>query len=385
MNGRAGRAERGSLDRLRWWCWAAAVVLAVVIVPAATDAVMRARRPGASPEAAKGHLEIPSGPSTLSYKVRELIRVPWGRERGAAALWSDPRIVGSSSVVAYAVGDDGGVWLVDYPGARGFTGPRAQRFDTRGRVRVEVALDPLGVLMSGTPNGDLYWVIAAGQTADERVKRMDKTGRVRTTYGVPTGVNLTGAVVSPDGGVFGRTAQWDILTEKNLQLLRPRLTYLGDQSKADPGKPGEFAGYLFVPTGELVATEILASPEAPEMPRKAVQYFVNRSDIGRGYTLDPRMDWVGGDADGNVYAEVSRSLAYETVQQDMVGRLQDRTRRIAVFDRDGRPLATVSLPWQEIAIGCATGVHVDAEGRIYLPGGDGRGFVVYVAEPEGGP
>jgi hypothetical protein len=282
------------------------------------------------------------------------------------------------------VGDDGGVWLVDYPAVRGFVGPRAQRFDAKGGARVEVALDPLGVLMSGTPNGDLYWDIAAGQSAYERVKRMDKTGRVRTTYAVPAGVNLTGVVVSPDGGVFGQTAQWDISTEQNLQLLRPRLTYLGDQAKANPGKPRELVGYRFVPTGELVATEIAASPGAPDLPRKAVQYFVNRSETGRGYTLDPRMDWVGGDADGNVYAEISRSLAYETVQQDMVGQLKDRARQVAVFDRDGRSRATVSLPWQEIAIGCRTGIYVDAAGRIYLPGGDGRGFVVYVAEPVGG-
>lgn len=332
-------------------------------------------------------LELPSGASSERYAVRRYMRIPFGEARGRVALWRHERAAGRCSVVAYAVGRDGGVWVVDYPSK--FGGPRAQRFDAHGRSVLERALEPRAAVMTGSPRGDLFYVLARGVASKaERVVRLDRRGRRGLTYEVPAGLNLTAAIASPDGAVFGRTEVWRRDLDAGDYVLQPRLTLLGNLRERRVGPVGQLAGFAFVSGGELVGLESRVRPGGTgELYGRVAQYFTGPDEPSRAYRLASELSWVGGDAKRRVYAEVVPLQRRLTVEQRLVGQAVRRTRQVIVFDPDGQPRSIVNLPWDPLVGSVASAgwvrgpIQVDDTGRIYIAGAEPGAFILWVAEP----
>lgn len=370
--------------RIRFWVGVGLMLVLVLAVPAISRTIQqslpRAQR-GAQGEGTP--LTQPAASSaSWRYRVRPYLRLRWGEGAGRIALRRRIEERGRGSAVAYSVGDDGAVWVVDYP-AR-FGQARAQRVRPPATVLVERKLDAASTGFSGTPAGDLLWVVARGVSAEaESVRRLDARGRPGITYRAPPQANLTGVAVSPDGAVFGRTEVWQPDPDRRISVLESRLTYLGNLTRAQQGRLGALAGHTFVGLGELVSLEARAPFETDAVNERFVRYHEEREKVSRSYTLDPGVAWVGGDDAGKVYAELSRAEDRLTVQQWRVGDVGDRTRRVAVYDEAGRARGIIVFPWNPIVSAMSSPIQVDRSGRVFIAGADEDGFVLWVAEREG--
>jgi hypothetical protein len=207
-----------------------------------------------------------------------------------------------------------------------------------------------------------------------------------TAYPAPAGAGLTGIALSPDGGVFGRSGSWLVDRERGTVVLQPQLTYLGAAAPARPEEISKLIGYEFAWTGELVATQWMdpADITSGQLTQRFVQYYAERTRITRSFSLPTGFDWVGTDASGNTYiAEVRPRERLGTDERLVVGQVRYGTVQVAVFDKAGTQIGMLDLPWDRIAGDVYRPIQVDAAGRVFISGGDARGFTVYVASPLG--
>lgn len=376
------RAKRMD-PRVRFWAGVGLMIALVLAVPAVSRTIQESLPHDAPPGSGEGMvLAQPAvSPSSWRYRVRPYVRLRWGEGTGMIALKPRTAERGRASAAAYSVGDDGAVWIVDYP-AR-FGQARAQRVRPPAKVLAERTLDAASTGFGGTPAGDLFWVVARGVGSEaESVRRLDARGVPGITYEAPPQANLTGVAISADGAVFGRTEVWEPDPDRGISVLESRLTYLGNMARAAQGRLGALPGHTFVGTGELVSLEARAPFETDAVSERFVRYYQERNKLSRSYRLDPSVTWIGGDDARNVYVELARAPDRLTVQQNRVGDVGDRTRRVAVYDEAGEARGVIVLPWDPIVTPVSAPIQAGRRGRVYIAGADEDGFVIWAAERE---
>lgn len=329
-------------------------------------------------------LVVPGEPAPGRVRTRIYMRIPWGAGPGRVVLERSGAQLreGWARVLGYWILDDGGVWIVDTP--KTVVGPRAQRFDAEGRLKVSIALGPGTGVPYAAGDGELYHITVMAGTGRESVTRRGGRGKRLADYPVPAGQHLTAIALSADRAVFGRLEVWerDPTDPGYMYRVRPALQYLGrgDTPAQTPWAP--LAGYSFVPTGEMAQYErqVHGGPRSLEM--RSIAFMTSRDTISRSYALGTQLAFVGGDAAGNVYCELQRIRADPLVEPTVDGRATSAHREVIVFAKDGRALAVIRLPWHPAATSVVDPIKVDADGRVFIAGADDRGFVIRVAEME---
>lgn len=343
--------------------WAGVVLVLVILLPMGTFFANRAKNPAASAQT-RGWSEVRSGGEPFVTTAIASLKVGNGPDEVALSQDSDGRKLSTFEMVAPAP-DDSSYWIADHP-SNAPAGARVRRFDRSGRLR-ESFHTPSGTTMF-TPGfkQDLWVILSSGSTRVETLLHYSASGKLIGRYPLIEGLLTRAVYPRPDGSVWVLSEEWlmDSETFKPSYggTLVPVLS-AGGKVVEDPtagATEGTFIGYdgrIYSMTSDPATNSVNYPP-----------FHVSVKDPQTGKTQ--RFDTAGGvrpymaDAQGRIYAEPLRPASPDTPGIAILGDQSITPIDVQVY-RGPKQIADLLVAYPPSSGGWSPTVWPSASGAVY--------------------